>query len=283
MRQFNRKHQTIHWYSKGDTWTFNADCIRLQHHKKTEQNYKEGLSGSGHADTPLKPGKVPESWWAEAKENGLAMTAKQKKQYVGYPTQKPIALLRRIIQASSNSDDMILDPFCGCATACIAAELEERQWVGIDISPKAKDLVILRLGKELGYFGGDQFVVHRTDIPSRTDLGKIIQYNDIKNKQYLYGEQGGFCNGCEHHFMMQNFTVDRIIAKAHGGTDHIVICNYCAVPATQSKVLNPMRNCLSCSPTKAGSSARKPPNHTSAWLSCQAPNLESPKWNVGLK
>lgn len=127
MRQFNRKHQTIHWYSKGDTWTFNADCIRLQHHKKTEQNYKEGLSGSGHADTPLKPGKVPESWWAEAKGNGLAMTAKQKKQYVGYPTQKPIALLRRIIQASSNSDDMILDPFCGCATACIAAELEERQ------------------------------------------------------------------------------------------------------------------------------------------------------------
>ena len=127
MRQFNRKHQTIHWYSKGDTWTFNADFIRLQHHKKTEQNYKEGLSGSGHADTPLKPGKVPESWWAEAKGNGLAMTAKQKKQYVGYPTQKPIALLRRIIQASSNSDDMILDPFCGCATACIAAELEERQ------------------------------------------------------------------------------------------------------------------------------------------------------------
>ena len=56
-------------------------------------------------------------------------------------------------------------------------------------------MVILRLGKELGYFGGDQFVVHRTDIPSRTDLGKIIQYNDIKNKQYLYGEQGGFCNG----------------------------------------------------------------------------------------
>ncbi len=167
------------------------------------------------------------------------MTAKQKKQYVGYPTQKPIALLRRIIQKSSNSDDMILDPFCGCATACIAAELEERQWVGIDISPKAKDLVILRLGKELGYFGGDQFVVHRTDIPSRTDLGKIIQYNDIKNKQYLYGEQGGFCNGCEHHIMMQNFTVDHIIAKAHGGTDHIsnlqLLCGSCnSIKGTKS-------------------------------------------------
>ena len=50
---------------------------------------------------------------------------------------------------------------------------------------------------------------------TNTDLGKIIQYNDIKNKQYLYGEQGGFCNGCEHHFMMQNFTVDHITLPKH--------------------------------------------------------------------
>ena len=65
----------------------------------------------------------------------------QAKERVGYPTQKPLALLRRIIEASSNENDMVLDPFCGCATACIAAETHQRQWAGIDISPKAADLV----------------------------------------------------------------------------------------------------------------------------------------------
>ena len=155
---------------------------------------------------------------------------------VGYPTQKLLALLDRIIRASSNSDDMILDPFCGCATACIAAEKAEREWEGIDISSKAADLVKERMIREVGYFFQG---AHRTDIPRRTDLGKIISYNSIKNKQWLCGEQGGFCNGCEHHFMMQNLTIDHIIAKAHGGTDHIsnlrLLCSYCnSIKGTRS-------------------------------------------------
>ena len=58
------------------------------------------------------------------------------KERVGYPTQKPLKLLERIVLASSNEGDMVLDPFCGCATACVAAQKLGRQWVGIDISPK---------------------------------------------------------------------------------------------------------------------------------------------------
>ena len=60
------------------------------------------------------------------------------KERTGYPTQKPLALLERIIKASSNLNDLVLDPFCGCATALVAAEKLERQWIGIDLSPKAK-------------------------------------------------------------------------------------------------------------------------------------------------
>ena len=60
-----------------------------------------------------------------------------KRERVGYPTQKPLALLERIIKASSNEGDVVLDPFCGCATACVAAENLGRRWIGIDISPKA--------------------------------------------------------------------------------------------------------------------------------------------------
>ena len=169
-------------------------------------------------------GVSPGNLWADTE----LLLGAQSDERTGYPTQKPVALLRRIIRASSNSGDVVLDPFCGCATACIAAQIEGRQWIGMDISDKAAELVQDRMVREVGlFFQG----VHRTDIPKRTDLGKVIPYNDVKNKQYLYGEQGGFCNGCEHHFMMQNLTVDHIIAKAHGGTDHIsnlqLLCSSC--------------------------------------------------------
>ena len=101
----------------------------------------------------------------------LSAAAKER---TGYPTQKPIALLRRIIEASSNKGGVVLDPFAGCATACIAAEQLGRQWVGIDISEKAADLVESRMRDELGLF---YHGAHRTDIPKRTDVGKIGRYN----------------------------------------------------------------------------------------------------------
>ena len=67
----------------------------------------------------------------------------------GYPTQKPIALLERIIKTSSNEGDLVLDPFCGCATACVAAENLDRQWVGIDISNHTEKLAKIRFKKEV--------------------------------------------------------------------------------------------------------------------------------------
>ena len=76
--------------------------------------------------------------------------ASKSKERIGYPTQKPVALLERIIKASSNKNDIVLDPFCGCATTCVAAERLQRQWIGIDISPKAVDLVRVRLENEVG-------------------------------------------------------------------------------------------------------------------------------------
>ncbi len=148
------------------------------------------------------------------------------KERTGYPTQKPLALLRRVIRASSNPGDMVLDPFCGCATTCVAAQDEGRQWAGIDISEKAAELVERRMRDELGMMAQS---IHRTDIPARTDLGKLPPYRT--HRATLYGLQEGYCAGCSGHFEARHMDVDHIIARRKGGTDHIdnlqLLCSSC--------------------------------------------------------
>ena len=158
---------------------------------------------------------------------------------IGYPTQKPVGLLRRIIETSSNPDDIVLDPFCGCATTCIAAEKLGRQWVGIDISPRAVELVRHRLERELGLDEREGIlgqVIHRTDIPRPSE--RLPNYRT--HKHTLYGQQEGLCNGCRTHFPFRNMTVDHIVAQSQGGSDHLenlqLLCNFCnSVKGTNSQ------------------------------------------------
>ena len=229
MRQFNRKHDTIFWYAKSENWCFNAEQVRVDHHGKTKDNFKKGLSGSGFiADTYdlAEKGKVPETWWLQQKGNGLAIAARQKNQYIGYPTQKPLALLERIIKASSNPGDVVLDPFAGCATACVSAEILGRQWIGIDLSPLAATLVKTRLKKTFDLF---YYINHRTDNPHRTDFGPLPNYRTHKHQ--LFGKQEGRCAGCRVAFPFRNFTVDHKIPQSKRGSDHFdnlqLLCGAC--------------------------------------------------------
>ena len=148
------------------------------------------------------------------------------KERVGYPTQKPLALLNRIIKASSNEGDVVLDPFAGCATSLIAAQAEGREWVGIDLSPKAVELVEQRIDALTAV----PIKIHaRTDIPRRTDIDAPIHYR--KNKHVLFGLQEGLCNGCKMEFPFKIFDVDHIVPKSKGGTDHVdnlqLLCSAC--------------------------------------------------------
>ena len=153
----------------------------------------------------------------------INQTAKER---VGYPTQKPLSLLDRIITASTREGDVVLDPFCGCATACVSAESLHRQWIGIDLSPMAARLVESRLRDEFKIFAE---IHHRTDVPRRTDTGPLPNYRTHKHQ--LFGRQEGRCAGCQVPFPFRNFTIDHRVPRSAGGTDHIdnlqLLCGAC--------------------------------------------------------
>ena len=99
--------------------------------------------------------------------------------------------------------------------------------MGIDLSPKARDLIQLRMRKELGLFSLK--AAYLTTIPQRTDQGKLPSYKT--HKHTLYGKQEGECAGCRLSFPFRNFTIDHVVARVKGGTDHIdnlqLLCGAC--------------------------------------------------------
>lgn len=117
-----------------------ADGLRPEH----EEKYP-GLTYRDYLDD--RPGVPPRDWWT------IGIINKASRERLGYPTQKPEALLERIIRASSNEGDIVLDPFCGCGTAIAVAERLHRRWIGIDITHLAITLIKKRLidtfGEEL--------------------------------------------------------------------------------------------------------------------------------------
>lgn len=128
-RYFSRKHDTILWYSKAKgKQTFNIDEVRVPY-KETSGYAKGGITAkSGKHYKPNPKGTPVDDVWDLPIINPLA------KERIGYPTQKPLALLERIIKASSNEGDVVLDCFCGCGTTIEAAHKLGRDWIGIDAS-----------------------------------------------------------------------------------------------------------------------------------------------------
>ena len=139
------------------------------------------------------------------------------KERLGYPTQKPLKLLEYVIRASSSPGDMILDPFCGCATALVAADRLQREWAGIDLSSLAVKLLDERIATDRGDmpWGGATAL---TEPPQRTDLGDLPNYRTHRHR--LYGVQEGVCVGCDTHFPFRVMDADHILPRSRGGTDH---------------------------------------------------------------
>ena len=240
-RYFGKKHDLILFYSKSNKlYRFNTQYRPYsagtmqrgltQYKKNMNENYE--LS---------KKGAVQNDWWTDIQPI-LSPTAKEQ---TGYPTQKPISLYERIIKASSNEGDIVLDPFAGCATTCIAAERLSRQWVGIDIWDNAHKVVVQRLQDHAGLFGE----VHYTrDLPVRTDEGDTAApYLKVKqsipeppgrkmSRQEMYeillSQQGIKCQGCDRKFDDARYLeLDHNTPRADGGINHIsnriLLCGPC--------------------------------------------------------
>ena len=225
-----RRHDILLFYAQSsDDYFFDPDPIRQEYAEATKNRFKYHI-GNVRGDRDYGTQKLnPKGKHPDDVITHIQPIAPSSRDRLGYPTQKPLKLLFDIIDSSSKQGDIVLDPFCGCATACVAAEDLRREWVGIDESPKAAELVIQRFTgtKQLTLLANR--IIHRTDIPQRTDLGKLPNYRT--HKHTLFGRQEGLCTGCGHAFPFRNFTVDHIIPQVRGGTDHLdnlqLLCGAC--------------------------------------------------------
>jgi DNA modification methylase len=125
---FNRKHDTILSFVKGDNYTFNADAVREPYHQNTVNTFKSSRKAGFGKIPNLARGKVPEDWWY------FPVVARLHNERTGYPTQKPEALLERIILASSNPGDIVADFFCGSGTTPVVAARHGRTFIACDES-----------------------------------------------------------------------------------------------------------------------------------------------------
>ncbi len=196
-------------------------------------------------------GKVPEDWWSD-----IPILTNQR-QRTGYPTQKPLALYERTIKASSNEGDIVLDPFCGCATTPIAAERLKRQWVGMDIWDGAYTQVMERMEPDIILRVDDNNHVslpqvhYKTEPPRRADDNELatpslklrtpraveawekLTHRQMKRVlEYAQRSNGNvICAGCGRELEREFMELDHITPRADGGENHIrnriLLCRPC--------------------------------------------------------
>jgi DNA modification methylase len=130
-RAFNRKHDTILVYVKSPDYIFNPDSVREPYHPSTVKTFKSSAKAGFGKIPNLVRGKVPEDWWY------FPVVARMHSERTGYPTQKPEALLERIILASSNAGDIVADFFCGSGTTPTVADRLGRTFIACDSAWRA--------------------------------------------------------------------------------------------------------------------------------------------------
>lgn len=199
----------------------------------TVQERLDALDTAGLIYWPKAADGTPRLKWYADELSGMAISevwtdispiSAQAQERLGYPTQKPLVLLERIIEASSNEGDIVLDPFCGCGTAVHAAENLKRCWIGIDVTHLAISLVEKRLRDA---FPSIAFEVHGTpkDIGGARNLAERDKYQfqwwacSLVNAQPFGGKKKGADSGIDGLIFFQHDAkqIGKIVISVKGG------------------------------------------------------------------
>lgn len=207
------------WRYSPETMQKLDDEERIYYPKKTDNNpdYEKRLRLKRYLDE--QEGSIITNIWFDIPSLSAAAA-----ETLGYQTQKPLALLERIIKASSNEGDVVLDPFCGCGTAVHAAQRLGRQWVGIDITHLAISLIEKRLRDA---FPNISFEVHGTpkDLDGARDLATRNKYQfqwwacSLVNAQPYQGKKKGADSGIDGliYFQDDDGPAKKIVVSVKGG------------------------------------------------------------------
>jgi hypothetical protein len=185
MRKFPNKFDTIFWYSKDSKeWTFNQPRIEYKGGKVHSGGFTE-KTGKRLDPDKYNNGKPIENYWTD-----IALAVRSSKERIGYPTQKPEALLERIIKCASNEGDVVLDPFIGGGTTVAVADKLGRQWIGIDQSVMAVKVTDMRLKKRQNEMYATPYKVV---IPTY-DLSQLEKEDGKKFEIFIVEKFGGIAN-----------------------------------------------------------------------------------------
>ncbi|MFH1421157.1 MAG: DNA methyltransferase [Planctomycetota bacterium] len=179
-----RGHDTIFMYKKQKEYLFNKQFFPLSEKtiKRYDKIYNKGRKYKIYYESGKKPRRV---YLDESQGSPITdvwtdiisfQTVNRGIEYLGYPTQKPEALLERIIKASSNEGDIVLDPFCGCGTTIAAAQRLNRQWIGIDITHLAISLIKHRMKDTYGNEVKYRVIGEPVSLPDAQTLAKQDPY-----------------------------------------------------------------------------------------------------------
>ena len=164
---FNRKHDTILMYTKSKDYVFNVDDIREPYNPNTVATFKASRKAGFGKVPDLERGKVPEDWWY------FPVVARLHNERTGYPTQKPEALLERIILASSNKGDIVADFFSGSGTTALAAAKHDRKFIACDETLRAVHTTRARLAGTKSVFTLERDTRIRYDVANKSKKIKV--------------------------------------------------------------------------------------------------------------